>query len=136
MISMTFHELRQLIDKVDDAMEDEQKNKDVLDVKISVKVKNYACSRDYIKDNAVLAAISSDGGYWIPISDTEELNRINTLHRDIQIYEAVKTEEALVNICGLSRDERRVLHKFIEQRREELKAAFADLRVESGEEGR
>lgn len=66
----------------------------------------------------------------------EELCQINSLHRDIQIYEAIKTEEALINMGSLSKDERRVLHKFIEQRREELKAAFAALRVENREEGR
>lgn len=89
MISMTFHELRQLIDKVDDAMEDEQKNKDVLDVKISVKVKNYACSRDYIKDNAVLAAISSDGGYWIPISGSENNPRYVMVRETGRYYETI-----------------------------------------------
>lgn len=59
----------------------------------------------------------------------EELYRINKLHRDIQIYEAIKTEDTLINVGGLSEDERQVLYTFMEQRCEALKETFAALKV-------
>lgn len=59
----------------------------------------------------------------------EELYRINKLHRDIQIYEAIKTEDTLINVGSLSEDERQVLYTFMEQRCEALKATFAALKV-------
>lgn len=66
----------------------------------------------------------------------EELSRINILHRDMRIYEnVVKSEDRLIDVSGLSEDERQALYKFMEQRCEVLKADFAALRVESGEEG-
>lgn len=61
----------------------------------------------------------------------EELFQINTLHRDIQIYEAVKKEDTLINVGSFSENERQVLYKFMEQRCEALKADFAALRVEA-----
>lgn len=54
----------------------------------------------------------------------EELFQINTLHRDIQIYEAVKKEDTLINVGSLSENERQALYtlcgaKMIERQRNE-----------------
>ena len=61
----------------------------------------------------------------------EELCRLNRLHRDIQIYEDIESEDRLINVGSMSEEERRVLFAFMEQRCEALKADFAALRVEA-----
>lgn len=66
----------------------------------------------------------------------EELKRINRLNRDIRDYEdIVKSKDTVISIGCFSEDERQALYTFMEQRCAILRANFAALRVESGEEG-
>lgn len=68
----------------------------------------------------------------------EDLNRINRIYKDIQIYQcaiySVEYNEKSVQVGGLSETEREALFQFLKQRYEVVKADFAALRVESGEE--
>ena len=66
----------------------------------------------------------------------EELKRINQLNRDIRNYEdIVKSQDRVISIGSFSEEERQALYTFMEQRCAMLRANFAALKVESGEEG-
>lgn len=69
----------------------------------------------------------------------EDLNRINRIYKDIQIYQcaiySAEYNEKSIQVGGLSEAERKALLQFLKQRYEVVKSAFATVKVESVEEG-
>lgn len=64
----------------------------------------------------------------------EELRRLNSLHKNIQIYEdAIKSRgnANIINVGSLSENEMETLYSFMQKRYEKLKSDFAALRVTS-----
>lgn len=62
----------------------------------------------------------------------EELHRLNSLHRNIQIYEGtIKSRDnaIIINVGSLSEDERETLYGFMQKRYEKLKSDFSAMRV-------